>query len=149
MTPEEVAKACADRMWAEDNASQGLGMRIEAVGPGRARLAMEVAERMVNGLGVCHGGFIFTLADSAMAFASNSYNERALAQMGSVTFLRPGRLGETLVADAQERTRAGRTGVYDVRVSGGDGGVVAEFRGHTRGIGQKFFEQEAADVSGT
>ena len=149
MTPEEVAKACADRMWAEDNASQGLGMRIEAVGPGRARLAMEVAERMVNGLGVCHGGFIFTLADSAMAFASNSYNERALAQMGSVTFLRPGRLGETLVADAQERTRAGRTGVYDVRVSGGDGGVVAEFRGHTRGIGQKFFEHEAGDVSGT
>ncbi len=147
MTPEAMAQACADAMWAEDNASRGLGMRIEAVGPGSARLAMEVAERMVNGLGVCHGGFIFTLADSAMAFASNSYNERALAQIGSVTFLRPGRLGETLTAEAQERARAGRTGVYDVRVSGSDGSVVAEFRGHTRGIGQKFFEAEAGNAS--
>jgi acyl-CoA thioesterase len=103
---------------------------------------------MVNGLGVCHGGFIFTLADSAMAFASNSYNERALAQLGSVTFLRPGRLGETLTAVAEERARAGRTGVYDVRISGSDGGVVAEFRGHTRMIGQKFFEGETGDGSG-
>lgn len=148
MTPDEMAKACADKMWAGDKASQGLGMRIEAVGPGSARLTMEVAERMVNGLGVCHGGFIFTLADSAMAFASNGYNERALAQMGAVTFLRPARLGEILTAVAEERARVGRTGIYDVRVSGSDASVVAEFRGHTRGIGQTFFEQGAGDGNG-
>jgi acyl-CoA thioesterase len=145
-SPQQIAQACADLMWAGDRASQGLGIRIEEIGPGSARLAMDVEERMVNGLGVCHGGFLFALADSAMAFASNSYNEHALAQTGTITFLRPGRLGETLTAQAEERARAGRTGMYDVRVSGSDGTVVAEFRGHTRGIGQKFIEPEAKDA---
>ena len=97
--------------------------------------AVTVTEAMVNGHGICHGGFIFSLADSAMAFASNSYGEPALAQHCAVTFLRPGRLGETLSAEAVERARQRRSGIYDVRVSGPDGSVVAEFRGHTRTLG--------------
>ncbi len=128
-------------MWAEDSASKGLGMRLEDVGPGRARLSLVVTEAMVNGHGICHGGFIFSLADSAMAFACNSYGEHAVAQHCAITFVRPGRLGETLTAEAVERTRSGRSGIYDVRVSGAGGDVVAEFRGHSRTTGGRFFAE--------
>jgi acyl-CoA thioesterase len=141
MTPEELAKACADMMWVEDHASRGLGMTLHSVMPGRSRLSMPVTNAMVNGLGLCHGGFIFTLADSAMAFAANAYGEHAVAQHVAVTYVRPGRLGEVLVADAEERVRSGRTGMYDVRVTGDDGSVVAEMRGHTRLSGGKFFPE--------
>ncbi len=134
MTPDEKARTCADAMWADDHASRGLGMVLEAVAPGRSRLSMPVAQTMVNGLGMCHGGFIFTLADSAMAFASNAYGDSAVAQHAAVTYVRPARLGEVLVAEAEERMRSGRSGMYDVRVTGTDGTVVAEFRGHTRVI---------------
>ncbi len=142
--PDPAALACAvaEAMWSEDRASNFLGMRIEEVGPGYAVLSMTVAERMVNGHGICHGGLIFALADSAMAFASNSHGERAVAQHCAVTFLRPGRLGETLRAEATERTRAQRSGIYDVRVTGASGDVVAEFRGHTRTIAGTFFATE-------
>ncbi len=136
-----LARACADAMWADDNATKGLGMRLDHVAPGQARLSIEVTAAMVNGHGICHGGFIFTLADSAMAFAANSHGEHAVAQNCSIMFLRPGRLGETLTAEAVERTRAGRSGLYDVRVSGADGDVVAEFRGHTRTTGGRFFAE--------
>ncbi len=115
----------------------------EAVGPGHARLRMEVTASMVNGLGICHGGFIFTLADSAMAFAGNSRGEQAVAQQGAITYLRPAHLGDTLVAQASERAIAGRTGIYDVRVATVDGAIVAEMRGHTRTLGRKFFEDGA------
>lgn len=138
MEADALAKACAAEMWRDDRASIGLGMRLDSVAPGHARLSMLVTETMVNGHGVCHGGFIFSLADSAFAFACNSHGMRALAQHCAITFLRPARLGETLVADAVERTRGGRAGMYDVRVTGGDGGVVAEFRGHSRTTGDKF-----------
>jgi acyl-CoA thioesterase len=113
-------------------------MRLEAVAPGRARLALTVSEAMVNGHGICHGGFIFSLADSAMAFACNSHGLHALAQHCSITFIRPAHRGETLVAEAVERTRGARACIYDVRVTGGDGAVVAEFRGHSRTTGEKF-----------
>ncbi len=139
MTPDELARACADAMWAEDHASRGLGMVLEAVTAGTSRLSMVVRPDMVNGLGMCHGGFILTLADSGMAFASNVYNERALAQHITITYIRPARLGETLVAVAEERNRTGRSGIYDVRVTGSDGTTVAEMRGHTRMAGGKFF----------
>ncbi len=138
MDADALARACADAMWREDRASAGLGMRLEAVGPGRAVLSLTVSEAMVNGHGICHGGFIFALADSAMAFAANSHGLHALAQHCAITFIRPARLGETLVAEAVERTRGARAGIYDVRVSGGDGAVVAEFRGHSRTTGEKF-----------
>ncbi|HST75070.1 MAG TPA: hydroxyphenylacetyl-CoA thioesterase PaaI [Acetobacteraceae bacterium] len=140
--PQALAEACAEAMWAEDRASRGLGMALDEVGPGCARLSMRVAEAMVNGHGICHGGFIFTLADSAMAFASNSHGERAVAQQAAISFLRPAKHGERLTAEAVERARAGRTGLYDVRVTAEDGAVVAEFRGHTRSLGEKFFGGE-------
>ena len=140
MTPEELARACADAMWADDPASKSLGMALEHVAPGAARLSMEVRADMVNGHGMCHGGFIFTLADSAFAFACNSHNERAVAAQGAISFLAPAQLGETLRAVAEERHLAGRSGIYDVRVTGGDGRVIAEFRGHSRTLGQKFFK---------
>ena len=107
-------------------------MRLEWAASGRARLSMTITEAMANGHGICHGGFIFALADSAMAFAANHRGDIDVAQHASVSFIRPGRVGETLVAEAAERARAGRSGIYDVRVSTTDGALVAEFRGHTR-----------------
>lgn len=101
-----LARACAEAMWVEDRASAGLGMRLEDVAPGRAVMVMTITEAMVNGHGICHGGFIFALANSAFAFACSSHGERAVAQHASITFLRPGRHGETLRAEAIERTRA-------------------------------------------
>jgi acyl-CoA thioesterase len=121
-------------MWAQDEASQGLGMRLERVGSGEAVLALRVTERMVNGHKTCHGGFIFTLADSAFAFACNSYDQRSVAQHCSITYVAPARLGDELVARATEVSRTGRSGVYDITVSTGQGAVVALFRGHSRTI---------------
>ena len=134
-----LARACADAMWADDTASRGLGMRLDDVGPGQARMSLVVTEAMVNGHGICHGGFIFALADSAMAFACNSHGEHAVAQHCAITFVRPGRRGETLTAEAVERTRSGRSGIYDVRVCDATGETVAEFRGHSRTTGGRFF----------
>ena len=133
LSPEDVARACADAMWAEDDASKGLGMEIVEIGPGFATLAMTVRPDMVNGQRIAHGGFIFTLADSAFAFACNSHNERVVAAQGQISFIKPGRLGDRLVATAREVTRGGRSGIYDVRVTARDT-VIAEFRGHSRVI---------------
>jgi len=134
MGDEEIARRSADAMWAEDNASRGLGMTIEAIGPGTAVLSMTVRPEMVNGHGLCHGGFIFTLADSAFAFACNSRGQRHVAQHCQVTFVAPGRLGMRLTAVAQERQRAERSGIYDITVRDEAGTVIAEFRGHSRAI---------------
>ena len=136
---QALAEACAAAMWQGDAASQGLGMCLDAVAPGSAVLSMAVAASMVNGHGICHGGFIFTLADSAFAFACNSRNRKTVAQGGSIVFLRPARLGEILRAEAEERALAGRGGLYDIRVTGGDGRVVAELRGQARETGEVFF----------
>jgi acyl-CoA thioesterase len=130
----EVARASADAMWAEDRASQGLGMEVVEVGPGRALLAMVVTERMANGHGLCHGGFIFTLADSAFAFACNSHGQRAVAQHCSITYVAPGRVGMRLIAEAKERQRGERSGICDVTVRTEAGETIAEFRGHSRSI---------------
>jgi phenylacetic acid degradation protein PaaD len=135
LAPEDLARACADAMWKEDDASQGLGMEIVEIGPGRATLAMTIRPDMVNGQRIAHGGFIFTLADSAFAFACNSHNERVVAAQGNITFLRPGKLGDRLVATAREISRSGRSGITDVRVTAGDT-VLAEFRGHSRSVGK-------------
>jgi acyl-CoA thioesterase len=133
-SPDDLARACADAMWKEDDASKGLGMTIVEIGPGRATLSMTVKPEMVNGQRIAHGGFIFTLADSTFAFACNTHNERAVAAQCNVTFIRPGKLGDVLVASAREISRSGRSGIYDVRVTAGDV-VIAEFRGHSRTIG--------------
>jgi len=127
-------RARAAAMWAQDRASVGLGMRLDEVAPGHARMSMTVTAAMANGHGICHGGFIFALADSAMAFAANPRGEPAVAQHAAITFIRPGQVGEVLIADAAERMQAGRSGMYDVRVATEQGALVAEFRGHTRTI---------------
>ena len=134
LSPDDIARACAQAMWKEDDASKGLGMEILEVGPGRATLAMTIQPHMVNGQRIAHGGFIFTLADSAFAFACNTYNERVVAAQGNITFIRPGKLGDRLIAKAREISRNGRSGIYDVTVTSG-ATVIAEFRGHSRSIG--------------
>jgi acyl-CoA thioesterase len=140
MTPSEIARRSADAMWAEDRASQGLGMRIVDVAPGRASLEMTVRDDMVNGHAIGHGGLTFTLADSAFAFACNSYNRSTVAAGADIRFLAPTRLGDVLVAEAVERERSGRDGVYDVTVRCGDV-VVAEFVGRSKEIRGTLFEE--------
>ncbi|MCW2793105.1 MAG: paaI [Nocardioides sp.] len=125
-------------MWAEDRASRALGMSIDDVGPGTATLRMTVRDDMVNGHDIGHGGFTFTLADSAFAFACNSYNRRTVAAGAEVRFRAPTRSGDVLVATAVERSREGRDGTYDVTVTSGDT-VVATFVGRSREIGGAFW----------
>jgi acyl-CoA thioesterase len=131
---KDLARRAAAAMLAEDNASRGLGMSLDEVGPGSAKVSMTVTPQMVNGHGICHGGFIFTLADSAFAFACNSHNQRHVAQNCQVTYLAPGRLGMRLAADAHERFRAERSGITDVTVRDETGTVIAEFRGFSKSI---------------
>jgi acyl-CoA thioesterase len=129
LAPQLLAEKVRDGMFANDQASQALGMRFDAVGPGYAKLRMAVREDMLNGFRICHGGFITTLADSAFAFACNSYNEQTVASGVAVEFVAPGRAGDTLVAEAREVFLAGRTGVYDVTVTNQNGELVAVMRG--------------------
>ena len=133
VSPEE-SQQHADEMWSGDAASKALGMKIEHVGPGEARLCMVVREDMVNGHDLCHGGLIASLADSAFAFACNSRGVKTVAAGFEIDFLEPARRGDLLVATAQERALRGRSGIYDVTVRAGDT-VIAEFRGRSRAIG--------------
>jgi len=134
LSPQALAEACAQAMWAEDLATQRLGMRIERIAPGEATLSMAVTDAMLNGHGAAHGGFIFALADSAFAFACNGYNQRTVGHQASITYMAPGRLGDRLIAVAREVHRAGRHGIYDVHVTNDRGEPVAEFRGHSRTV---------------
>lgn len=129
-------------MWAQDNASRALGMEIRRVAPGEAELTMTVRPDMTNGHGICHGGFIFTLADSTFAFACNSHGPHTVAYQCAVTFIRPVRGGTMLTANAVERSRSGRNGIYDVTVRDAEGTVVAEFRGHSRSLGGSWIPGE-------
>lgn len=141
MTPQERAQRSADAMWATDTASQSLGMSIDHIAPGAATLSMTVRPEFLNGHGICHGGFIFTLADSAFAFACNSYNIATVAQENQITYLAPGQPGERLTATATETAVTGRSGVYDVVVTGQDGRKVAVFRGLSRQIKGHHFDE--------
>lgn len=132
---QALAERVAAGMFAKDRATQKLGMKIEAMRPGYARLSMRVAEDMVNGHRTCHGGFIFSLADSAFAFACNTGNEVTVAAGASIEFLQPGYAGDTLVAEAEERFRRKRSGVYDITVRNQEGTVIALFRGKSHQIG--------------
>nr|WP_202796768.1 MULTISPECIES: hydroxyphenylacetyl-CoA thioesterase PaaI [Paracoccus] len=134
MTPQEIAEASARAMWNDDSASQRLGMSLDHIAPGEATLSMTITEAMSNGHGNCHGGYMFTLADSAFAFACNSYNQLVVAQHCSITYLEPGRIGDRLTAVAREVSRRGRSGIYDIRITNQDGVHVAEFRGHSRTV---------------
>lgn len=129
----DIAARTAAAMERADEAMRSAGIRLLDVGPGWARTGLTVAERHLNGHGLCHGGVLFLLADAALAFASNSHGTSAVAAGADIVFLRPAGPGEELVADARERSRAGRSGVYDVTVRAGEA-TVAEFRGRTRDV---------------
>src|SRR5215471_10140203 len=126
---QALAERVADAMYPRDRASQSLGIKVAKVGPGHAELTMTVRPDMLNGHAICHGGFIFTLADSAFAFACNSYNLTAVASGCAIDFIAPAREGDVLTAIAQERSASGRTGVYDIEVHNQRGEKIAFFRG--------------------
>lgn len=128
---EALAARVGEAMWARDSASQALGMTLEEVRPGYARVRMTVRGDMLNGHGTCHGGLVFALADSAFAFACNSHDVVTVASSCSIEFLAPAQEGDELVAEAEERFREGRNGVYDVNVRRGDGSLIATFRGRS------------------
>ncbi len=133
--PSALAAATAAAMWARDQTAQALGMQVVKVDAGQATLAMTVRSDMVNGHRICHGGMIFTLADTAFAYACNSYNQNTVASAAQIDFIAPAREGDTLEAEAVERSQGGRTGVYDVCVHTTDGQLIALFRGKSARIG--------------
>jgi len=124
-----LAERVAAAMYARDRAAKLLGIEIVEIGPGFAKATMTVTDDMLNGHDICHGGIVFTFADTAFAYACNSRNDRAVALQCSISFAAPARAGERLSAVAQERASGGRTGTYDVNVSGPEGNTIALFRG--------------------
>jgi acyl-CoA thioesterase len=131
--PQARAEQQAEAMFSGDVASRSLGIAISGVAPGRATASMRVTDEMVNGHGICHGGYVFLLADTAFAFACNTHGTDVVAAGADVSFLAPVRAGDELVAEGVERVVRGRSGLYDVTVRRGDV-VVAEFRGRSRAI---------------
>ena len=143
---QALAEATRDAMFSRDRTAQALGMKIVAIRPGYALLTMLVRSDMVNGLHICHGGMIFTLADTAFAYACNSYNKATVASACSIDFLAPGKEGETLSAEAVEQSLSGRTGVYDVTVKDSSVKTLALFRGKSYRInGEVIASLEQAD----
>ena len=140
MGENELAKQCADTMYANDVAARELGITVKVTNAGQAEATLEVRPEMLNGHEVCHGGYLFTLADTAFAYACNSYNEVTFAAGAAIEFLRPARLGDRIVATAAERHRGGRTGTYDVRLCNQDGDEVALFRGRSHSTRQALIE---------
>lgn len=136
MNELELAQRCAETMWAGDRASRELGIVIEVTAPGAVRATMEVQAAMINGHDVCHGGYLFTLADTAFAFACNAYDRVTLAAAASIDFLRPAKLGDRLSAVATERHRGRRTGLYDVVITDQHDRTVAIFHGRSHATAQ-------------
>ena len=132
--PQTVAEAVRDRMYENDAASRGLGIAIEVIAPGYSRATMTVRPDMVNGFGLCHGGVITTLADTAFAFACNSHNELTLASGIFIEILNPGQVGDRLVAEAREVVINGRLGLYDICVTNQHGKQVAQMRGRSHTV---------------
>ena len=128
---QAIAERVRDHLWATDGASQGLGMRVDAIGPGTCTMTMRVREDMLNGYGTCQGGLLATLADSCFAFACNAHDEVTVASGFNVEIVAPARLGDLLTATAVEVSKSGRLGVYDVDVRNQRGERVAAFRGRS------------------
>ena len=138
---QELALACAESMYERDIAAQEAGITLDEVKPGYACLKMKVRADMLNGHNVCHGGFLFVLADTAFAYACNSYNKVTFAQSCDIDFVQAGKEGDELIAIAEERRRSGRTGLYDVTVSRVDGEVLAYFRGRSYQIKEEVIKE--------
>jgi phenylacetic acid degradation protein PaaD len=137
---QRLAERAVDALWRGDAASRQLGMSIEACGPGRADVTMRIRSDMVNGHGICHGGLIFALADSAFAFACNSHGDNTVAASAAIEFLLPAREGDELRAVASERWRRGRAGIYEIEVRNQDGEAVAIFRGRSHQIAGRLID---------
>ncbi|MEM8797838.1 MAG: hydroxyphenylacetyl-CoA thioesterase PaaI [Pseudomonadota bacterium] len=137
---QRVAELCAALMMKRDEASRHFGMDLIDVGAGYARMRMTVKDWMLNGNGNCHGGMIFSVADSTFGVACNSYNKLVVAQVGGVTFVAPVHLGDELLTEGREVVRYGRSGIYDITVHNQNGALVAEFRGHSRQLQSDHFE---------
>ena len=142
ISDQQRAEKSAEAMWATDDASKWFGMSLDAVGPGTATMSLTVIDAQTNGHNICHGGGIFALADSAFAFACNSYNKVTVAQSNSITYVAPARTGDRLTAMAVEIARSGRSGTWDVTVTNQDGATIALFRGLARTISGTLFEEE-------
>jgi len=140
--PQAIAEACAEVLWQNDKASKKLGMAVEKVAPGYAELTMTVDADMVNGHNICHGGFMFTLADSTFAFACNTYNQNCVAQHCSISYLAPASVGDKLHATGREVSKKGRNGIYDISIVNQKGESVVEFRGFSRTIAGTLLSQE-------
>ena len=132
--PQALAELAGNTMYARDPASQALGMLLAAIAPGYARMTMPVRADMLNGHRTCHGGYIFMLADSAFAFACNSYNLNTVGAGCTIDYLAPARAGDLLTAEAAEQALSGKTGVYDVVVSDEEGRRIALFRGKSHRV---------------
>jgi acyl-CoA thioesterase len=142
--PQALAELAGKTMYERDPASQALGMTLDAIRPGYARMRMRVRDDMLNGHGTCHGGYIFMLADSAFAFACNSHNFNTVGAGCTIDYLAPGRAGDVLVADAVEQALSGKTGVYDVVVTDQDGRKIALFRGKSHRVAGHVVPVDAA-----
>jgi len=134
MSPQQLAELAGKTMYERDPASQKLGMMLDQIRPGYARMSMRVREDMLNGHGTCHGGYIFMLADSAFAFACNSHNFNTVGAGCSIDYLSPGRAGDVLSAEAVEQALSGKTGVYDIVITNQEGRKVALFRGKSHRV---------------
>ncbi|HEV8078135.1 MAG TPA: hydroxyphenylacetyl-CoA thioesterase PaaI [Marinobacter sp.] len=141
-TPQQLAQSCADAMYQRDEASRNLGMEVTQVSPGKATVTMPVSSIMIQGHGSCHGGYLFTLADSAFAFACNSYNKATVASGCSIDYMLGAREGDLLTASAVEQSRGNRTGVYDITITNQNGHVVALFRGKSYQVRGEVIQSE-------
>lgn len=141
MNTQERAERAGSTMFAKDTASPHVGMTLDKISPGKAEMSFEVMDYMLNGAKVCHGGYIFMLADSCFAFACNSHNDATLAQGCNIDFIRPAVVGDQLTAKAVELSRGRKTGVYDVMVTNQNSKLVATFRGKSFSSGKPIFEE--------
>ncbi|MDH3589629.1 MAG: hydroxyphenylacetyl-CoA thioesterase PaaI [Gammaproteobacteria bacterium] len=138
-----LARACAEKMYAADLASRELGIDVSIPATGNAEAAMTITPEMINGHDVCHGGYVFTLADTAFAFACNAYDQVTVAAGATVEFLAPVRVGDRLLARAQERYRGRRSGAYDVEITNQDDLLVALFRGRSIALDRRMLDDES------
>lgn len=145
MDKTERATKSAEALWANDHASHWIGMTLGRVTEAAATLQLKLQQHHCNGHGMCHGGIIFALADSAFAFACNSRNQMTVAQHNNISFVAPGQLGDTLTATAREVSLTGRSGIYDVHVTNQNGKTIAEMRGLSRSIKGHLFDENTSD----
>ena len=140
-----LARDCAEAMYERDQATRRMGIQLLDAGPGSAKLSMRVREDMIQGHGTCHGGYLFALADSAFAFACNSYNDATVAIGCSIDYVAPAREGDELIASASEQSRSGRTGNYDVRIENSQGQLIALFHGKSYKVRGTVLAQETSE----